>query len=347
MAPDGSQEREGVLARNDVLGDVVFVSRPGASRESEALLRKAYGLFYQLASDFPQTGVFAALSAARSDLIKLLEMEGRIDDALAIQRNVVELWRRTYESDPNDYWPMLELGRETNNMGVHLEWFGRFRDAEVEHREALRVRQDGWAKSRQSGGSDVRPNPGTSESLCALASVIGKQADELYTQGRLIEAEEYYRKAMTYYDQLPVNRTRRLAWDLATWRDPRFRDPGRAVELSRYGVDRSPRDADWVETLGHAQYRAGKMLEALSTLEASMRLRNCGDAETWFLIAMAYRQLGDAYGSLMYYLAAVRWMDTYQPCRYHLRELRAEAAALLGVKYEPRAEVGMPRPPED
>jgi hypothetical protein len=45
-----------------------------------------------------------------------------------------------------------------------------------------------------------------------------------------------------------------------------------------------------------------------------------------------YRQIGDPYRPLLYFVAAVQWMDKHSPQDDELRRFRAEAAELLGIK---------------
>ena len=59
---------------------------------------------------------------------------------------------------------------------------------------------------------------------------------------------------------------------------------------------------------------------------------------------MAYRQLGDPYRALLYYAAAVRWMEK-QPPDDELRRFRAEAAGVLGVADGPPAQDRSPPMP--
>ena len=81
-----------------------------------------------------------------------------------------------------------------------------------------------------------------------------------------------------------------------------------------------------------AHYRAGDWKAAIEALTKSMELRNGGDSNDWFFLAMAHWQLGDKTQARSWYDKAVPWMEKNQPKDEELLRFRAEAAALLGVK---------------
>jgi serine/threonine protein kinase len=158
-------------------------------------------------------------------------------------------------------------------------------------------------------------------------------ADLLMRLGPDAVATEEVRAALRDMDRIAERpqEWNSLAWLLATCRDPRFRDPRRAVEFARKAVEEFPNVSRFWNTLGVAHYRAGNVLDAVAALEESMRLGNGGNEWDWFFLAMAYRQLGDPYRPLLFYLAAVRRMEIHRPPNDELRRFRAEAAELLGI----------------
>src|SRR5262249_36599162 len=82
-----------------------------------------------------------------------------------------------------------------------------------------------------------------------------------------------------------------LAWRLATHADPARRNPGRAVSVAKEAVEMNPQEGSYHNTLGVARYRAGCWKEAVATLEKSMELRQGGDGDDWFFLAMAHWRL--------------------------------------------------------
>ena len=130
-----------------------------------------------------------------------------------------------------------------------------------------------------------------------------------------------------------------LAWFLATCPDPKFREPRRAVELSRKAVELASKQGNYWNTLGVAHYRAGDDWKAaVAALEKSRELRKGGDIYDWFFLAMARWKLGDKEEARKWYDRAVNWMDKNKPNDEELRRFRDEAAALLKIVDDPSAE---------
>lgn len=127
---------------------------------------------------------------------------------------------------------------------------------------------------------------------------------------------------------------RELAWFLATYADPKFRDPGRAVELAKKAVEVAPLDGPAWNTVGVASYRAGQWREAVGALEKAMALRKGGDSIDWFFLAMAHGRLGHKDQARQWYDKAVPWMEKNQPKNEELRRFRVEAEEVLRISPE-------------
>jgi uncharacterized protein HemY len=126
-----------------------------------------------------------------------------------------------------------------------------------------------------------------------------------------------------------------LARFLANHTDPRFRDAAQAVRLARSALDEAPQSSPLWQTLGIAHYRAGNWKESITAIERSMRLRNNGDSEDAYFLAMAYWRCGepgDKTRAREWYDRGVEWMNRYNPRSEEARRLRAEAAAVLDIK---------------
>src|SRR5262249_5059762 len=83
------------------------------------------------------------------------------------------------------------------------------------------------------------------------------------------------------------------AWFLVTCDAPELRDPARAVELARQAVARMPDRGSYLNTLGVAQYRAGRWQDAATSLAKSEELTHGENlAFNGFFLAMAHWQLG-------------------------------------------------------
>src|SRR5262249_38530501 len=144
---------------------------------------------------------------------------------------------------------------------------------------------------------------------------FGNLGVALYSQGKLDEAIAAYRKAIELDPKDAATRSKlasalnNLAWALAMHAEPARRDPARAASLAREAVELAPRHGTIFNTLGAALYRAGDWKAAIAALEKSMELRQGGDSNDWFFLAMAHWQLGQKDKAREWYDRAVRWMD--------------------------------------
>ena len=91
----------------------------------------------------------------------------------------------------------------------------------------------------------------------------------------------------------------------------------------------NPKSGFHRNTLGLAHYRAGDLKQAVSELEKSISLRDGGDSNDWFFLAMAQWQLGNNNEARGWYDRAVAWMDKNQPKNEELRRFKSEASELL------------------
>jgi tetratricopeptide (TPR) repeat protein len=89
-------------------------------------------------------------------------------------------------------------------------------------------------------------------------------------------------------------------------------------------------------TLGAALYRAGNWSAAIEALTKSMELREGGDGNDRFFLAMARWRLGDRDQAMKWYSEAVDWMEKNKSQDQELLRFRAEATALLGVTDHPK-----------
>jgi tetratricopeptide (TPR) repeat protein len=120
-----------------------------------------------------------------------------------------------------------------------------------------------------------------------------------------------------------------LAWALVTHPDSKRHSTGEALTLARKAVDARPKSANYHNTLGAAQYRAGAWKEAVVSLRVAMRLRGGGDAFDCYFLAMAYRRLDEVEQARAWYEQAEKKRTASQPKNDELLRLCAEARAVL------------------
>ncbi len=142
-----------------------------------------------------------------------------------------------------------------------------------------------------------------------------------------------------------------FAWNLANAAES-SRNPQRALTLARRAVDLRPNQACYLNTLGVAQYRAGRNAEAAATLQRSLAV-NHGEFAAFdlFFLAMAHHRLGHRAAARECFDRAVRWLSEQKKLSdQHTRELanfRAEAQALLDSPPPALpAKVFAPEPPD-
>jgi tetratricopeptide (TPR) repeat protein len=126
-----------------------------------------------------------------------------------------------------------------------------------------------------------------------------------------------------------------LAWLLVTCPDPALIEPAEAVRRSRQAVALEPGLGIYWNTVGVAEYRAGRLDEAARTLAHSMQLRDGGDAFDWFFLAMIAQEQGHHAQARSWFDRAVQWRESQRPFDPELLRFQAEAANRLGLPAPP------------
>jgi len=171
-------------------------------------------------------------------------------------------------------------------------------------------------------------------------NILGLQ---LYDFGQQRQAADSFGEAAQAYEQAvamaPANpeALMYLAWFLASCPDPRYRDPDRAIKLSRGALDLAPESRSLWNALGVASYRAGDCTECIAALKKSVDLGGGGEGVDWFFLAMAHARLGDHPTAKRWYDQAARWVERNNAHDGELRRFRAEAAGVLGLTDDPPA----------
>ena len=111
---------------------------------------------------------------------------------------------------------------------------------------------------------------------------------------------------------------------------PALRDPKRAVTLAEKAVAENPYSADFWNTLGVAQYRAGNWKEAISSLERSRELGSGGGKSSNFFLAMAEWQLGHKDAAEDWYQKSITWMEANASTDEEVTRLYVESEKLMG-----------------
>jgi tetratricopeptide (TPR) repeat protein len=230
-------------------------------------------------------------------------------------------------------------GQAYFELGGVLRSRGKFADAAVAFRELTHLEPNNASGYNGLGGTlfDLEKFV---ESEAAFREAIRLQPQQaLYHSNhgnallglrKFAEADAAYREALRL-EPKDANTLNQAAWFHATCPDTKFRDPQRAVQLAKKAVEQAPKEGNYLNTLGVAQYRAGDYKAALAALQESMMLSPGGDGEDWFWLAMVHWKLGEIDEARNWYHKAVDWMEKSQPKNEELGRIHAEAKDLLGV----------------
>jgi tetratricopeptide (TPR) repeat protein len=123
------------------------------------------------------------------------------------------------------------------------------------------------------------------------------------------------------------------------------RDYDEALAHARKAVALAPKVGRCYRLLALAEYRLGHGTESLAASEHSMALQKGGDANNWFLVALAHWQTGDKDEARKWFKKAVAWTKGEDPKSVELRQFWTEAAELLGQPGPDAAGTGPPTAP--
>jgi tetratricopeptide (TPR) repeat protein len=306
------------------LGDMLL--RFNRFQDAEAELRRALAIREKLLTASPSAlHLLAEHAHNKVELARLLLDSSRPAEAETLVREAIAFRERMTRDYPKhyDHWRRLALERDT--LGDCLLAMGRTREAEETIRRNVAIRQKLVAEF-----PEARVSYPLAWEFCALGLLL-EDTD------RRQEAAEAFRDAKKLFEAAvvetpgagPTRTTNALAWFLADCPATQFRDPERAVELAKHVLQLAPESGHYWSTLGLAQFRASQPKAAIESLEKSMALMSGGDSHHWFLLGMAYWQLGDKVKAHKWYDQAVKWMEKNQPKAEELRRYRAEASQIL------------------
>jgi len=316
--------RAGLASAYAAVGWVL--KRTGRLPEAYKVYGQALELTEKLAADFPARPAYQLeLGNGYHDLALELSSAGRYQEAEKTYRRALALFTKLVGDFPAVPAYRDRLGVTQFNLGGLLKITDR-REAETVFRQALAVFE------RLS--TDY---PGTPSYRERLVTYYYRLSLLLRNTDRSREVEEAHRRAVALQEGLlgdfPAlpRYQERLARLLVMDPNPQAGEAHRAVELAQQAVAGARENGNYWRTLSGAHYRAGDWNAAVVAVEKSMEFRP-SSRSNWLFLAMAHWQQGDKEQARHWYDEAVGWMEKNRPDDDELHCLRAEAAALLGLK---------------
>jgi WD40 repeat protein/Tfp pilus assembly protein PilF len=245
-----------------------------------------------------------------------------------VDRGRLEAWRTQGFETPDEAVARLtgDLRADPDDAQAHhqrahaLERRNRLDEAVADFTAALKARPGDAHLLASRAAAQARRNR-LDEAIADIEAAVQRGANQT-DRGRLAQDLNY------------------LAWTRATGPAP-VRDPARALALARRAVELDPGRAYYLNTLGVALYRAGRLAEAVPVLERSLAAgQGAADAHDLFFLAMARHRLGQATRARAAFDRAVAWRRDHPG-----RPDPASAAELDPFQAEARAVLDGP-PPE-
>jgi eukaryotic-like serine/threonine-protein kinase len=335
-APADPSIRQEMARSHGALGQVHGAT--GKVVEMERHLGAAIELQSALVSEFPaEPGFKLDLARTYNSLSEPLRSICHFDKALELARKALALLEPLEDEQPDEPAIREQLAVSYYSLGNALKWVGQ-------DREALQA----YARAQPYLDELAEDFPSVPRYRRQRAAVHAMRGSLMIFAGETEKAERSLRLAMAI-DPANDLAHNNLAWLLVTQPQSKLYDPEQAVELARKAIALAPRtgplchSGEFWNTLGVAYARLGDWKQARAALDKSMELRNGGDANDWFFLAMALWHEGDKEQARRWYDRSVLWTEQYNPKDPALRQFRKEAGALLGMS-DRRPVAPMPRP---
>ncbi|MHC4865807.1 MAG: tetratricopeptide repeat protein [Planctomycetota bacterium] len=341
---DGLALRKRLLAEGneDVPPDLVHIQNylgtllidTGQIGEAVRILSEAADSAQKQAADFPRElsrrkrpgEVYKRLGEALFAAGLLDEAEDAMRKALAVHQDLA--------AEFPGHWFEKEVADRHRKLGLILQGVGRNSEAEQSLRRAVET---------QESLVSLDPNrPGLCNFLARYKYQLGSL---LYQAGGVKEAGELFGEALGHFEKSLGEYLGRFPyrWIFAEFLtecpDARFHDPNRAIQMLHDLIREFPESEVTWRVLGGVYCRAGQWQASIEALERAMELRpNGSEGRDFFLLAIAYWQLGNADEAYRWYEEAVKWKEENRPGgeiwgRY--QRLKSEVEELLGLEAGP------------
>jgi tetratricopeptide (TPR) repeat protein len=201
----------------------------------------------------------------------------------------------------------------------------------------------------------TRKAPPPESAWAGQVRVLLNEGEQAWLAGHYATSSDHYSHLAALINTIPTagmsSGERRLAaralnnwaWLLATCPETALQNHEDAVKYARRSLEMEPKDGSTWNTLGVAYFRLGAWDDALSALYRSMELRDEGDSNDWFFLAMIHGRLGHKERAREWYDKAVQWTHVLGRDNEELYRFEVEAAESLGLPRPVRPPPPAPR----
>jgi serine/threonine protein kinase len=320
----------------------LLLRQAGRIREAKEAYREVVAVLEKLVQGFPEKhGLKHDLALMLNNLSVTLRVLGEpARDRRDLLERGLKYQQEAVAADQKNPAYCRQLGLLFGNLAETLIALGDHAGAAGAAREQPRAKPD-W-RSYRSAAYFL----GLCLPLAERDARLSAEERHALTGAYAREAQTLLREAARRIPDDPAAQDD-LARFLATWEEPRLRNPTLAVELAGKATRRAPKVGRFWNTLGVAQYRARNWDAAVTALARSVSLTAGGDGSDHFVLAVAHWQLaaaepGHRKASREWFRRGVEWMAKQEPAlkknepyAAQLHRLRAEAATLLGIQEKP------------
>lgn len=328
-----------------------LLERQGRNQEAETSFLRGRDLFSALDAEARlKPGDGRQFAQCEMDLGIIFAKTGRFPEAEQAFLRAIKLQETLLADNPADPSSREALAIDLCNLASTQNRIDRSKDALANDRRCialLEVLAKEFPEILRYRGRLLECQSNLAISLRGMgfleeAERVARQAVEL---GETLVRE--HPDIPEYRDKLVLVLSDLAGWYAASPANPAH-SPARALEMARKATDLDPENGIALQSLGWAQYRAGDSKSCIGSWEKSKSDPRDGD----FIAAMAYWQLGEKAHARVVFDRAEQWLAGYErrwnagifPDPSMLREVRAEAAKLLGVEPAHREGTGKPRP---
>jgi tetratricopeptide (TPR) repeat protein len=309
---------------------------PGLLAEAVSDFRRSVDLLEKLLAEFPgDTSIRRYLAEAMgvANMGCCLVSASRIEEAESLYGRAIQIRRELVRGTSPGSSPgggaRAEVDDELDDLPylvsmVHLmtmllEAKGRATDGE---RLRQQLEDDVVAVAARLSGAEFQPR----RRLWAMQLTSGRLP--IIDPSRRRDVMTRHRLALIL-DPDNAAALNNLARSLASLPGDPWFDPDQGLALARKAVALEPNESSFWKTLGVAAFRASDWKTAAAAFRQSISFTGSG-AHDLFFLAMTYWHEGNPKNARELYDRAVAWTDKNKPDDAELRDLRAEAAVLLG-----------------